>query len=92
MAQGDGSQTGNGLTDHKPSPLPSEGRGHKFESCRARHLVLVCEHHRLAVLARENSLFEQVLVSFDTHLVVVNFDDVDKRPEGTPSGTAPIRR
>ena len=21
--------------------LPSEGRGHRFESCRARHLILV---------------------------------------------------
>ena len=24
--------------------LPSEGKGHKFESCRARHVVLICEH------------------------------------------------
>jgi hypothetical protein len=22
----------------------SEGKGHKFESCRARHVVLICEH------------------------------------------------
>ena len=32
-------------------------------------------------MARKNSLFEQVLVSSNTHLMVVDFYDVDKRPE-----------
>ena len=36
---------------------------------------------RLGVLARENGLFEQLLVAFDTNLMVVNFDHIDKRPE-----------
>ena len=36
---------------------------------------------RLGVLARENGLFEQLLVAFDTDLVIIDFDHVDKRPE-----------
>jgi hypothetical protein len=34
---------------------------------------------RIAMLAREHSLFEQVLIAVDPHLVVINLDDLDKR-------------
>jgi hypothetical protein len=33
---------------------------------------------RLPALAREDGLFEQLLVSFDTYLVIIDFDDIDK--------------
>ena len=31
------------------------------------------------MLAREHSLFEQVLIAVNPHLVVINLDDLDKR-------------
>jgi hypothetical protein len=56
-----------------------ESRGREFESLRARHLVLICEHSDRSLRLPRTAFSSKSFLPLDPDLVIIDFDFVDER-------------